>query len=143
MRRLLPAILLLFACSSDPTSEQGELRLRTDDDVYFPGSPVTATLVNRTGDVVFTSHCNFQPYLVIERRVAGAWVPDAQLNGPACLGIYPSGELRLEPRDSVVTIVTISVSGEYRLTTYGRRAWQDFGDLVAHSRTFTVRFPPD
>lgn len=143
MRRLLPAVLLLFACSSDPASEVGELRLDTDELVYFPGAPITATLSNRTIDVLFVSHCNYHVLLAVEKRVAGAWTPDAQLNGPACLGIYPSGELRIEPLQSVVENLAISSTGEYRLTVYARRASQDFGDVVARSGPFTVRFPPD
>lgn len=143
MRRTLPAILLLFACSSDPASEVGELRLDTDDLVYFPGAPITATLSNRTIDVLFVSHCNYHFLVAVERRMAGAWTPDSQLNGPACLGIYPAGELRIEPRESVVESLTIRSEGEYRLTVYARRASQDFGDVVARSGPFTVRYPPD
>lgn len=143
MRIIREAWLLLAVGCSSSTDVAGELEIRTSQTTYAIGAPIETRIVNHTRQVIHVAHCNHRISLLLERRTAGVWASDRQVNGPLCLAIHPMGEVPIGSGAHATEIIDIDEAGEYRLVLYGRRASEDFGSLVSVSRPFTVSLPPD
>jgi hypothetical protein len=139
---LSTAALLLAACSS-PLAPRDGIELRTSRAAYAPWDTILISITNRSSDAIYVAHCNFRLSLMLEKRTDDVWTGHRQVNGPLCQAVYPMGETAIAPGAPVTESLLVEESGHFRLTTYVRRAAEDFGSLLIVSRPFIVSFPPD
>lgn len=109
-------ILGLTACQSS-TGPELELQVVAEDPVVPPEAEnfaqVAFTITNTGDEVVAVSRCGERIMTALDRLENGRWV---QLSGDACLAVYSSVPLQIEPGQTVEGVRGLEASpGVYRL----------------------------
>lgn len=125
------------------TAVDGDLNVRTSRTSYHVGEDITVTVENRGRSAVYVAHCNHRISLIVERRDGEVWTDQLQVNGPACVSIYPTGDTAIAAGTKLTETFRLEQSGQYRIRLYAREAHEDFGSATATSPPFVVAWPPD
>jgi hypothetical protein len=126
--RLLPLLLALAACESDPLGTAAR-----NVEVRASLSPAAGTrgidfdVVNNGWRTVYVAACDNRMVPTVQRR--DLWDAEGDVN-VFCLGIHTLAPVALEPGESARGSVPVSAPGEYRVVL----VLQDPGDPEQHTQ---------
>ena len=132
-------LALIAGCDSSPSDVLRDVEVRTSATTYRTEEIISVEVVNETDWDAFFYHCNHRFAFTVEEQKSGSWVEAMNLNGPACLGIFPSGVEVLTPGSMKIESFTLSKPGRYRLRFPTGTRSTEIGAFLATSNEFTVQ----